>query len=106
MLTYVRNNLPAEIDGYPTDFYRTFAESIGPLDPEITDPTAQAIAVLQNLDVWGIPTSRPLRDPTTPGSYIVRLERGFFRFEPACRCTAPIPMGRYFRSRSTSADVA
>src|SRR5262249_47696459 len=36
---------------------------------------------------------------------VVRLERGFFRFEPACRCTAPLPLGSYFRSILTSVEL-
>jgi hypothetical protein len=105
MLAYVKAALPDTFEGAPTNFYQTFAQTIAAYDPSITDPTAQAIAVLQNLDVWGIPVSRAMRDPGNPGDIVVRLERGIFRFRTSCSCTEPLPLGAAFKGLITGSEL-
>lgn len=105
MMAYLRANLPATVDGQPTDFFRTFDETIAPVDRTITDPFESAARTLRNLDIWGIPTSRPLRDPNIAGVISVRLERGVFRYDAACRCTFPLPLAWYFRAVLTGNEL-
>jgi hypothetical protein len=46
-----------------------------------------------------------MRDPNSAGVISVRLERGVFRYETACRCTYPVPLGKYFRAVLTGEEL-
>jgi hypothetical protein len=105
MYAYVQANLPDTLDGYATSFFRMFSDTMAPIDQEGVEPILVKIAVLQNLDIWGIPTSRPLRDLLRSGVVSIRMERGVLRFDAACQCTSPLPLGSYFKAVLTGNEL-
>lgn len=105
MVAYLRANLPDEMGGFQTNFFKVFNETVQPYDASITDPLQQSARTLANLDVWGIPTSRPFRDPAHANQILIRMERGVLRFDANCRCTTAIPLGTYFRALLTGVDL-
>ncbi|MCC7106118.1 MAG: hypothetical protein IT307_13320, partial [Chloroflexi bacterium] len=80
-----------------------------PVEPTPTPvpPTRLQIEfqAMGGLDAWGIPVSRPVRDPRNRNLISVRLEHGVFRYDSNCRCTAPVPLGAVFKAMLTGVDL-
>jgi hypothetical protein len=105
MLVHLRNSVPDQVSGYPANFYQAYISTVGQPDPSVTDPGEQARWVFLNLDVWGLPTSRPLRDPTYPNLITQRFERGLMRFDLSCQCISAVPLGSLFKAIITGNDL-
>ena len=77
ILDFVRANAPDEWEGEPVNFGATF---FGSVTPE-TDGTLQpGILGLLALELWGVPISRPARDPSNPAFVYQRFQRGIMHY--------------------------
>jgi hypothetical protein len=63
-----------------------------------------------NLEVWGVPISRPARDPNNGNFIYQRFQRGIMHFDFASGATRGILLSDYFKSlitgRNLPADLA
>ena len=69
-LDFVRAMAPDTFDGEPVNFAKTFFGSVRAEDayPNGVPDGGEALLPYFNLEIWGLPTSKPARDPTNPTS--------------------------------------
>lgn len=73
ILQFVREVAPDEFEGVQVNFERTF---FGLITPEMAGTTDPGILGILNLQTWGAPISRPMRDPNNPNFIYQRFQRG------------------------------
>jgi len=110
ILDYVRANAPNQFEGRPVNFLSTFQSSVtlaiaypqGGGDPSLL-PGIQ-------LELWGVPTSRPAYDPNNRNFVYQRWQRGIMHFDQGCLCTNGLLLADYLKAiitgRNLPADVA
>ncbi|MDQ3810326.1 MAG: N-acetylmuramoyl-L-alanine amidase [Chloroflexota bacterium] len=112
MLQFVREVAPDSWDGEPVNFARTFFSSVRREDayPSGVPEQGEALLPYFNLELWGLPTSRPMREPTNPGFIYQRFQRGIMHYDKACGCTQGLLLADYFKAlltnRGLPADLA
>ena len=63
------------------------------------------LVTLLNLEIWGLPTSKPTPDPNNSQFIYQRFQRGIMHYSAACPCTQGILVGDYFKSVITGRDL-
>jgi hypothetical protein len=95
ILDFVKTNAPDVLDAQPVGFSKTFFGVDNPLI---------------NLEVWGAPISRPMRDPTNAGFVYQRFQRGVMHFDATIGRTQALLLADYVkaivRGRDLPADLA
>lgn len=101
---YLTATVPNEWEGQPVgfrDYYAGAAAGAG---------AGAARTMLDALDVWGFPTSRPMRDPNNHAFIYQRFQRGIMHFDASTQVTRGILAGQAFKrvltGRSLPADLA
>jgi len=80
-LQFVRDNAPDVWEGMPVSFGSTFFNAVHP-DEAFPDGRVDH-GLLQgfNMELWGLPTSRPARDPKDNNAVYQRFQRGVMRYD-------------------------
>ena len=68
-------------------------------------PPNPDLVTLLNLEIWGLPTSKPAPDPGNGGFIYQRYQRGIMHFDASCGCTQGILVGEYFKSVITGKNL-
>jgi N-acetylmuramoyl-L-alanine amidase len=100
-LQFAKDTAPNEWQGQKVNFYQTF---IGAVKAEDAFPNGGVSAgLLQgfNLEVWGLPTSKPTADPTNANFVYQRFQRGIMHYDAACKCTQGLLLADYVKSLLT-----
>ena len=84
--TFVQANAPDVWQGLAVGFYQEYLAGANAVGPETA------------LDVWGVPTSRVARDPSTPDLVHLRWERGVMEYDARTGQVQAIPLGEVFKS--------
>jgi polysaccharide biosynthesis protein PslG len=92
---FVQQLAPDEWDGLPVSFYQAFRSTISADTAGVAGPGMQ---LLLNLEVWGAPTSHPMRDPTNHQFVYQRFQRGIAHYDQACGCTNGILLADALKS--------
>ena len=105
VVEFVRSVAPDTLNGQPVGFFNLFNTTVPP------PPGANAdIVTLLNLEIWGVPTSRPTADPNNGGFIYQRFQRGIMHFRAEVPVTEGILVGEYFKAvitgRSLPPDLA
>ena len=58
-----------------------------------------------NLEIWGLPTSRPARDPTNPDFIYQRFQRGIMHYDKGCGCTQGLLLADFVKSLMTGRNL-
>jgi photosystem II stability/assembly factor-like uncharacterized protein len=110
VIAFVRANAPNSFDGKATNFSATFDNTVtlataypqGGGNPELLPGI--------NLELWGVPTSRPAYDPTNRNFIYQRFQRGIMHFDQGCMCTQGLLLADYLKAiitgRNLPTDVA
>ena len=106
-LQFVREVAPDTWDGEPVNFARTFFGSVRAEEayPGGLPDEGEALLPYFNLEVWGLPTSRPMRDPSNPSFIYQRFQRGIMHYDKGCGCTQGLLMADYFKVLLTGRNV-
>jgi N-acetylmuramoyl-L-alanine amidase len=97
-LQFVRDNAPDEWQGMKVNFFQTFSTSVR-ADEAFPDGGGNAGLLLGfNLEIWGLPTSKPMADPANAGFVYQRFQRGIMHYDTACRCTQGLLLADYVKS--------
>jgi N-acetylmuramoyl-L-alanine amidase len=111
-LQFVRDMAPDAFDGEPVNFARTFFSSVRAEDayPGGVPDDAEGLLPYFNLEIWGLPTSKPTHDPSNPDFIYQRFQRGIMHYDKSCRCTQGLLLADYFKAiltkRNLPADLA
>jgi N-acetylmuramoyl-L-alanine amidase len=111
-LEFVRAMAPDSFDGEQVNFARTFFGSVTAQDayPNGVPDGGIDLVPYFNLDIWGLPTSRPAHDPTNPNFIYQRFQRGIMHYDKGCGCTQGLLLADYVKAlmtgRNLPADLA
>ena len=106
-LDFVRAMAPDTFDGEPVNFARTFFGSVTAKDayPNGVPPEGTDLLPYFNLEIWGLPTSRPAHDPTNPNFIYQRFQRGIMHYDKACGCTQGLLLADYVKALLTGRNL-
>jgi N-acetylmuramoyl-L-alanine amidase len=106
-LEFVRAIAPDMWDGEPVNFARTFFGSVRADEafPRGIPPGGENLLPYFNLEIWGLPTSRPMRDPTNPSFIYQRFQRGIMHYDKGCGCTQGLLLADYVKSLMTGKNL-
>jgi N-acetylmuramoyl-L-alanine amidase len=107
MLQFVRDMAPDTWDGEPVNFARTFFSTVR-LDeayPNGVPDDGETLLPYFNLEIWGLPTSRPMREPTNPNFIYQRFQRGIMHYDKNCGCTQGLLLADYFKAILTRQNL-
>jgi hypothetical protein len=110
ILAFVRQHAPDTFGNLAVRFFTTFRNTV-PLAVAYPSGGGSAGLLLGvDLEMWGVPTSRPAADPHNANFVYQRFQRGIMHFDAACNCTQGILLGDYFKSvisgQNLPADLA
>ncbi|MGE3272471.1 MAG: N-acetylmuramoyl-L-alanine amidase [Chloroflexota bacterium] len=100
-LQFVKETAPDEWNGMKVGFYKTFTGAVR-ADEAFPDGGGSP-GLLQgiNLEIWGLPTSKPTADPTNGGFVYQRFQRGIMHYDDACKCTQGLLLADYVKALLT-----
>jgi N-acetylmuramoyl-L-alanine amidase len=107
MLQFVRDVAPDTWDGEPVNFGKTFFGSVR-LDeayPNGVPDEGEGLVPYFNLEIWGLPTSRPMRDPSNQSFIYQRFQRGIMHYDKGCGCTQGLLLADYFKALLTGRNL-
>jgi N-acetylmuramoyl-L-alanine amidase len=111
-LDFVKATAPDTFDGEPVNFSKTFFSSVTTQDayPNGVPAGGDALVPYFNLEIWGLPTSKPAHDPNNPGFIYQRFQRGIMHYDKGCGCTQGLLLADYVKAlmtgRNLPADLA
>jgi hypothetical protein len=109
-IDFVKANAPESVDGEPTHFFTRFMGSVTLGDAFPNGGGDPSLLPLLNLQVWGLPTSKPAYDPTNHDFIYQRFQRGIMHYDKGCGCTQGLLLADYFKGLLTGellpADLA
>ena len=103
-LAWVKEHAPDSVGGVPVNFYQTFANTVS---AQVAFPSGGDLNLLPgiNLEMWGIPTSGPLVDPSNHNFIYLRWQRGIMHYDASCNCTQGILLADYLKSILTGQNL-
>ena len=102
ILDFVRLNAPDTFNDRPVGFGRTFFSSVPPSRAGSSDP---GILGLRDLEVWGVPISRPQSDPSNQNFIYQRFQRGIMHYDASTGATRGILLADYLKSILTGQNL-
>ena len=104
-LQFVKENAPDTWQGMKVNFYQTFSDSVRYEDALPDGNGDRALLPGFNLEVWGLPTSRPTPDPANGGFVYLRFQRGIMHFDAATGATQGLLLADYVKAILTLRDL-
>jgi Mannosyl-glycoprotein endo-beta-N-acetylglucosaminidase len=102
---FVRDNAPDTFEGEPVSFAKTFFGTVSASDAFPGGGGDPNLLPLINLQVWGLPTSKPQRDPTNRSFIYQRFQRGIMHYDAGCRCTQGLLLADYLKALLTGQNL-
>ena len=105
ILNYVADNAPDQWQGLPVRFGHLFNSTV---TMEIGYPDGDGDPSLLpglNLELWGIPTSKPMFDPTNHNFVYLRFQRGIMHHDRTTGETQGLLLAEYFKSIITGVGI-
>jgi hypothetical protein len=65
----------------------------------------EALLPLLNLEIWGLPTSKPIRDPNNHDFVYQRFQRGIMHYNDTCKCTEGLLLADYLKAIMTGVNL-
>ena len=104
-LDFVRYAAPDTWQGLKTNFYATFMNTVSYQDAFPNGGVDRGLLPLINLEIWGLPTSKPTFDPNNGNFVYLRFQRGIMHFDKTTGLTQGILIGDYLKSVITGQNV-
>src|SRR6185503_17830718 len=107
MLQFVRDTTANTFEGEPVNFEKTYVGSVRPEEayPNGVPDGGEDLLPFFNLELWGLPTSRPVRDPTNKNFIYQRFQRGIMHYDKGCGCTQGLLLADYFKAILTRKNL-
>jgi polysaccharide biosynthesis protein PslG len=97
-IDFVRANAPETVDGKPVKFLSTFMGTVSASDAFPDGNVNAALLPLLNLQVWGLPISKPAYDPNNHEFIYQRFQRGVMHYDNGCQCTLGLLLADYLKA--------
>jgi hypothetical protein len=104
-IAFVQSNVPDEWEGKRVNFLHTFLSTVRYEDAFPQGEADPALVPLLNLEIWGLPTSRPAYDPNNHNFVYQRFQRGIMHYDAATGVTQGLLLGDYFKSIITGQNL-
>jgi hypothetical protein len=97
-LEFVQANVPDEWDGARPTFYQTFLSTVSMDDAFPDGEGNDGLLALANLEIWGLPTSKPARDPNNAAFIYQRFQLGIMVFNSSSGNSWAVPTGEHLKA--------
>jgi N-acetylmuramoyl-L-alanine amidase len=97
-LQFVRDNAPDTWKNQNVGFFETFNKAVRPEEAFPTGGGNTGLLLGIDLEVWGLPTSKPVADPTNANFVYQRFQRGIMHYDAGCKCTQGLLLADYLKS--------
>ena len=104
-LAFIKANTPDIWQGMSTNFYMTFTSTVTTQDAFPTGGGSDGLIALINLEIWGLPTSKPTIDPADNNFVYLRFQRGIMHFDRTTGLTQGILLADYMKSLITGQNL-
>ena len=98
---FVSAQAPDLFEGEPVRFHQTFLGTVRGEDAFPGGDANPALLPLLNLELWGFPTSPPMRDPSNGNFVYQRFQRGIMHYDKGCGCTQGLLLADYLKALLT-----
>ena len=100
-LQFVKETAPDSWQGLNVGFFQTFVGAVRSDEAFPEGGGSDGLLLGFNLEVWGLPTSKPTADPTNTNFVYQRFQRGIMHYDAACKCTQGLLLADYLKSIMT-----
>ena len=100
-IDFVKANAPESFEGEPVKFFSTFQNTVGLGEAFPQGNGDPNLLPLLNLQLWGLPTSKPAVDPNNHEFIYLRFQRGVMHYDRGCHCTQALLLTDYLKSLLT-----
>ena len=98
ILGYVRDNAPDSWSKLPVGFWRTFAQTVRAEEAYGSQRIDPGVLIGLNLEMWGVPTSRPARDPNNEDFVYLRFQRVIMHYDRSTGQTQALLLADYLKA--------
>src|SRR4051794_21828696 len=105
IIDFVKENAPDTWEGMPVNFNKTFTNTVSYDDAFPRGEGPASLLPLYNLQIWGAPTSKPVRDPKNNNFVYLRFQRGIMHYDEGCKCTQGLLLGDYLKALITGQNL-
>lgn len=98
ILAWIGSNTPDRWNGRPVTFYHSFMSTVSPADVFPAGVANPGLLGGFDLEIWGVPTSRPAVDPHNSKFVYQRFQRGILHYDQSTGTTQGILLADYFKS--------
>ncbi|MCC7368581.1 MAG: hypothetical protein IT306_09170 [Chloroflexi bacterium] len=103
---FIKANAPDAWEGLPVQFGRQFTDTVRYEDAFGPGPGERGLLPGFAQEVWGLPVSRPQRDPAQPNVVLLRWERGVMVWDGQTGAVTTLPLGEAFRAVLTGEGLS
>src|SRR5215211_4752386 len=103
--TFLDTYAPDIWEGEPVKFSETFSSTVTLADAFPDGGGNAGLLMLLNLEIWGLPTSKPARDPANGNFVYLRFQRGIMHYDGACKCTQGLLLADALKAIVTSQNL-
>lgn len=105
ILRWIAANAPNTWEDLPVGFKRTFDGTVA-LETAFPDGKGNpALLAGLNLEIWGVPTSAPARDPANANFVYQRFQRGVMHYDRSSGVTQGMLLAAYLRAILTGEEL-
>jgi len=109
IIDFVRHWVPNEVDGKRVGFFDAFMGTVTGQDAFPNEGGHEELLPLLNLEIWGVPISKPTPDPSNDSFVYLRFQRGIMHFQGydgnGNPITEGILLGDWFKSLITGSNL-
>lgn len=97
-MAFLEARVPDEWEGMQVNFLKTFSSTVRYEDAFPEGNGEPSLLPLLNLEMWGLPTSKPTRDPANDEFVYLRFQRGIMHYDTVTGATQALLMADYLKS--------
>ncbi|MGE5619124.1 MAG: hypothetical protein ACM3US_07685 [Sphingomonadaceae bacterium] len=97
-IAFVWQHVPDQWEGMNVRFLKTFLSTVTYEDAYPRHDGESALVPLLNLELWGLPTSRPSKDPANSQFVYQRFQRGILHYDASTGATQGLLLADYLKS--------
>ncbi|HEX5414372.1 MAG TPA: N-acetylmuramoyl-L-alanine amidase [Chloroflexota bacterium] len=105
VLNWISTNTPDSWNGMPVAFRRSFFNAVSGSDAFPGRKPDPGLLTGFDIELWGLPTSKPSYDPTNKKFVYQRFQRGILHFDQTHNTTQGILLADYFKSILMGEDL-
>ena len=105
VLAFVTANAPDVWNGQRANFNQTFLNTVKYEEAFPNREIGPGIMPSVNLELWGVPTSRPAADPTNASFIYLRFQRGIMHFDAGSGITQGLLLADYLKAILTGKNL-